>query len=358
VPLRLVYLAVLCAFGWLALLARSDRAKDAEILILRHQVAVLRSQARTPRLTWADRAMLSALARLMPGGHLRQLRLIVSPRTLLRWHADLVRRRWAYPRRTPGRPRTAQAVRALVLEMARDNPSWGYRRVHGELTGLGCKVGPSTVWQILKDAGIEPAPRRAGQAWKAFLAGQAKTILAADFFHVDTVFLRRLYVLFFIEHGTRRVHLGGITSHPTGAWVTQQARNLLMNLECRADLGLKFLIRDRDTKFTTAFDAVFTAMGVRIIKTPVRAPCANAIAERWIGSARRECLDRMLITGERHLRLVLAEYTDHYNSHRPHRTLQQNPPAGRGHPPAPGTSIRTLRRDRLGGLIYEYAQVA
>src|SRR5205823_1055517 len=188
------------------------------------------------KLSWADRAILSALARLLPRGHIRQLCLIISPRTLLRWHAALVRRRWAYPRRTPGRPRTAQAIRALVLEMARDNPAWGYRRIHGELTGLGHKVAPSTVWQSLKDAGITP--------------------------------------------------------HPTGPWVTQQARNLLMNLEGRAD-SVKFLIRDRDTKFTAAFDAVFTAIGVRIVKTPVQAPRANAIAERWIASARRECLDRM-----------------------------------------------------------------
>ena len=221
-----------------------------------------------------------------------------------------------------------RSIRALVLEMARDNPGWGYRRIHGELTGLGHKVAPSTIWKILKDAGIDPAPRRSGQTWRAFLAGQSATILAADFFHVDTVLLRRLYVLFFIEHGTRRVHLAGITAHPTGEWVTQQARNLLMNLEDHAD-GLKFLIRDRDTKFTATLDAVFTAVGVRIIKTPIQAPRANAIAERWIASARRECLDRMLITGERHLRLVLAEYIDHYDTHRPHRALQQNPPAGR-----------------------------
>jgi putative transposase len=355
--LRLAYLAVLRVFGWLALLARSDRAKDAEILMLRHQVAVLQRQAGTPKLSWADRAILSALARLLPSGHLRHLRLIISPRTLLRWHAALVRRRWAYPRRSPGRPRTAQAIRALVLEMARDNPAWGYRRIHGELTGLGYKLAPSTVWQILKDAGIDPAPRRTGQTWRAFLARQAKTILAADFFHVDTVFLQRLYVLFFIEHGTRRVHLAGITAHPAGAWVTQQARNLLMNLEGQVD-GVKFLIRDRDTKFTAEFDAVFTAMGVRIIKTPAQAPRANAIAERWIASARHECLDRMLVTGERHLWLVLDEYADHYNGHRPHRALHQKPPAGRQDPPAAGSGIRVLRRDRLGGLIHEYAQVA
>ena len=248
--LRFAYLAVLRVFGWLALLARSDRAKDAEILILRHQVAVLQRQVKTPKLSWADRAILSALARLLPRGHLRQLRLITSPRTLLRWHAGLVCRRWAYPHRAPGRPRTAPALRALVLEMARDNPAWGYRRIYGEMTGLGYKVAPSTVWQILKDAGIDPAPRRAGQTWRAFLAGQATTILAVDFFHIDTVFLRRLYVLFFIEHGTRRVHLAGVTAHPAGAWVTQQARNLLMNLEGHAD-GLKFLIRDWDTKFTS-----------------------------------------------------------------------------------------------------------
>ena len=220
--LRFAYLAVLRVFGWLALLTRSDRAKDAEIMILRHQVAVLQRQVKAPRLSWADRAVLAALARLLPGGHLRQLRLIVSPRTVLRWHADLVRRQWACRRRSPGRPRIAQAIRALVLEMADDNAGWGYRRIHGELTGLGYKIAPSTVWQIRTDAGIGPAPRRSGQAWRAFLAGQATTILATDFFHVDTVFLRRLHVLFFTGHGTRRVHLAGITAHPTGAWVTQQ----------------------------------------------------------------------------------------------------------------------------------------
>jgi putative transposase len=357
VSLRFAYLAVLRMFGWLALLARSDRAKDAEILILRHQVAVLQRQVKSPQLSWADRAILAALARLLPRSQLRQLRLIVSPRTLLRWHADLVRRHWSFPRRTPGRPRTGQPVRALVLEMARDNPGWGYRRIHGELVGLGYKLAPSTVWRILKDAGIDPAPTRSGQSWRAFLGARAKTILATDFFHVDTVLLRRLYVLFFIEHGTRRVHLVGITAHPTGEWVTQQARNLLMSLGDQAD-GLKFLIRDRDAKFTAAFDAVLAAAGIRIIKTPVRAPRANSIAERWISSARRECLDRMLVTGERHLRLVLSEYVEHYNVHRPHRTLCQSPPVGREHTPIMDTNVRVLRRDRLGGLIREYAQVA
>jgi hypothetical protein len=241
--------------------------------------------------------------------------------------------------------------------MARDNPGWGYRRVHGALTGLGHQIAPSTVWQILKDAGIDPAPRRSGQTWRTFLQAQAKTMLAADSFHADTVLLRRLYVLFVIEHGTRQVHLAGITAHPTGEWVTQQARNLLMNLEDRAD-SLKFLIRDRDAKFTDAFDAVFAAAGMRIIQTPARAPRPNAIAERWIASARRECLDRMLITGEPHLRLILNEYIGHYNAHRPHRALQQSPPARRVHPRSSVTGMPVLRRARLGGLIHEYSQVA
>jgi putative transposase len=199
------------------------------------------------------------------------------------------------------------------------------------------------------------------QASRAELAGvpglAGQDHLAVDLFHVDTVLLRRRYILFVIEHATRRVHLAGITAHPTGAWVIQQARNLLMNLEDHAD-GFKFLIRDRDAKFTAMFDAVFTALGVRIVKTPAQAPRANAIAERWIASVRRECLDRMLITGERHLRLVLDEYVDHYNTHRPHRALHQNPPTWRSHPPVPGTNIQVLRRDRLGGLIHEYAQLA
>ncbi|MGP7998662.1 MAG: hypothetical protein ACLPKI_15290 [Streptosporangiaceae bacterium] len=257
-PLRLSYLAVLRVFGWLALPARSDRAQDAELLIVGHQVAVLQRQARTPRLSWAGRAIPAALTRPLPGGHLRQLRLIISPPTLLRWHAGLVRRKWTCLHGVPGRPPTAQAIRALVLEMARDNPGWGYRRIHGELTGLGHKLAPSTVRQILTDAGADPAPRRSGQTWRAFLAAQATTILATDFSHVDTVLLRRLHVLFFIEHRTRRVHLAGITTHPAGAWLTQQARHLLMNPEGHAD-SFKFLIRDQDAKFTAAFDAVFSS---------------------------------------------------------------------------------------------------
>jgi len=232
--------------------------------------------------------------------------------------------------------------------------------VHGELLGLGHRVAASTVWKILNDAGIDPAPKRSGPTWQQFLTAQAKSILAVDFFQVDTVFGRRLYVLFFLHHDNRRVHLAGVTEHPTATWVLQRARTLLMDLEDRAGTrAIKFLIRDRDTKFTAAFDAVFTAIGARILRTPVRAPRANAIAERWICSVRRECTDRLLITGRRDLEAVLGEYVDHYNTHRPHRTLQQRPPNARPDlEPRPDGSARVLRRDRLGGLIHEYAQVA
>jgi transposase InsO family protein len=241
--------------------------------------------------------------------------------------------------------------------MARDNPTWGYRRICGELTGLGHKIAPSTVWEILQAAGIDPAPQRASASWKQFLSAQARTIAAVDFFHVDTVFLRRLYVLFVIEHHDRRVHLAGVTAHPTAAWTVQQARNALMDLGEQTG-SLKFLIRDRDAKYTDAFDAVFTATGTRIITTPVQAPRANAICERWIASARRECTDRILITGRRHLHHTLSEYVDHYNTHRPHRALGQRPPDGRSHVAPADDNIRVRRRDRLGGLIHEYSQVA
>jgi putative transposase len=238
--------------------------------------------------------------------------------------------------------------------MARENPTWGFTQ--GELIGLGHAVAASTVWTILKTAGIDPAPQRSGPTWRQFLSAQAHAILAVDFAHVDTVFLRRLYILVVIEHGRRRVHIAGITAHPTGAWVTQQARNLLMDLGDHA-AQFRFLIRDRDSKFTAAFDAVFAGADIRLIRTPVQAPRANAIAERFIGTLRRECLDHLLITGPRHLDVVLREYVQHYNGHRPHRSLHQHPPAG-GTPPPSGATIRLLRRDRLGGLIHEYVQVA
>jgi transposase InsO family protein len=352
--LRLLYLIFVRLAGWLVLLGRSQRSKEAEILALRHQLAVLRRQVARPQLAWADRAVISALARLLALEGRR--RLFVTPGTLLRWHADLVRRRWTFKRRSQGRPRTRGTVRALVLRLARENPLWGYRRIAGELAALGYRVGASTVWLILKKSGIEPAPRRAGPTWSEFLHAQATGILACDFFHCDTVLFKRLYCLVVMEISTRRVHVLGVTEHPTGPWVAQQARNLMIELGDRAE-GFTFLIRDRDTKFTTMFDEVFTAAGIRILKTPPRAPRANAFAERWIGGLRRELLDRILIVNARHLRRVLAIYETHFNEHRPHRSLGQAAPL-RALPDPVEDDIKVIRRDRLGGLIHEYVQVA
>ena len=241
--------------------------------------------------------------------------------------------------------------------MAAENPTWGYRRIHGELVQLGYRVAPSTVWLLLKRAGIDPAPRRASLTWRQFLSAQAGGILTCDFFHVDTVLLRRLYVRFVLEVASRRVHILGMTPNPTRGWVTQQARNLLMDLGDRVG-QFRFLIRDRDAKFTDNFDVVFGSEGIRILRTPVRAPRANAFAERWVGTVRRELLDRMLIVGRRHLETVLSDYVVHYNQHRPHRSLGQMPPLGAVASPAPAAGARVVRRDRLGGLLHEYAQVA
>jgi transposase InsO family protein len=256
-----------------------------------------------------------------------------------------------------GRPAIPAGVRALILRLASENPTWGYRRVHGELAGLGYQIGASTVWKIMRSAGIDPVPQRTGPTWAQFLRAQAHGIIACDLFHLDTITLHRLYSLFVIEHATRRVHILGVTAHPTGEWLTQHARNLVMDLD-DAGRRFQFLIRDRDTKFTSTFDAVFAAIDVKIIKTPVRAPRANAIAERFVGSIRRELLDRILIINQRHAAVVLREYQHHYNSHRPHRTLRQAAPL-RPLPQPTTSEANTVRRhDRLGGLLHEYQQVA
>ena len=353
--MRLIYQMLTTLLGWLVLRARSDTVKEIEILVLRHQLAVHRRRTPRPRMGWADRALTAALTRLLP--RFRRLGLLVTPATILRWHRQLVTRRWTMTPSPPGRPAIPAGLRALVLRLAAENPSWGYRRIHGEAIGLGYRIGASTVWTILHNAGIAPSPRRTGPSWAEFLRAQAHSILACDLLHLETITLRRLYVFFVIEHATRHVHILGVTAHPTGAWLTQQARNFLMDLD-DAGRRFRFLIRDRDTKFTATFDAVFTAIDVGIIRTPVRAPRANAIAERFVGSIRRELLDRLLSINHRHAWTVLREYQRHYNHHRPHRALGQAAPL-RPLPQltrCPTNGIR--RRARFGGLITEYQQAA
>jgi putative transposase len=362
---RLAYLGVTNALAMLRLLPMSDRAKDAEILALRHQITVLERKLHGQRIrfTPADRALLAALLHRLPRTVLSQVRLLVRPETVLRWHRDLIAAHHAHisrPHRV-GRPPTVRSIRALVLRLARENSSWGYRRIHGELLVLGVKVAASTVWEILKDAGIDPAPQRTSEGWAVFLRSQAEAILAADFFEAVTLAGARIYVLAVIEHATRRVRILGATSHPTAAWVTQAARNLAMDLQdtgCRA----RFLIRDRDAKYPALFDTILADTGIQIVLTGVRVPRMNAIMERWIQTCGRELLDRTLVWNQRHLLHALRQYQRHYNDHRPHRGINNSRPL---QPlPTPITNpdaiaqLNVRRHDRLGGLLHEYEHAA
>ncbi len=333
---------------------RPQDQRDIELLVLRHQVKVLQRQARGPRLRRLDRLLLAAASRAMP----RSLwfSFLVRPQTLLRWHRELVSRKWTYKRRgRPGRPKIDAEVSALIVRLGRENPRWGYQRIRGELLKLDIRVSATTVRTILLRHGLNPAPRRAGPTWTEFLRAQAAGILACDFFTVETVFLRTLYVLFFIEVGSRRIHIQGVTRNPDSAWVTQQARNLAMVDDLDS---VRFLIRDRDSKFTASFDEVFRSEGARIIKTPVRAPRANAFAERFVRTARAEVFDLTLVTGRRHLVRLLSAYERHYNSHRPHRGIDLAAPETIDVAPIQVPTGRIQRRGVLGGLINEYHGVA
>jgi putative transposase len=331
-------------------------AKDVEIAVLRHQLAVVRRQVVRPRYMPGDRMILATLAKLLPRDRWNVF--LVTPSTLLRWHRELIRRRWTFPVTSRRRGLDPEVVE-LVLRLARDNDRWGYLRIAGECRKLGVTVSATSVRTILRRHRLGPAPRRGGPGWTQFLRAQAAGALACDFLTIETIGLTRLYVFFVIELKRRRVHLAGVTAHPTGAWVTQAARNLLMGLEDNAD-RFRVLIRDRDAKFTAAFDAVFTAAGIEVVKIPPRAPKANAFAERWVSTVRTECLDWVLVCNRGHLEKILATYVTHYNTARPHRGIDLEVPAAVDEPtPASLDQVRRIERvDVLGGLIREYRHAA
>ena len=353
----LLYLGLRRVLELIVLRFRRRESKEIEILVLRHELEILRRQHPRPRLKPADRAWLALLSRLLP--RQRWSAFVVRPDTLLRWHRRMVRRHWTYPATTIGRPPLDEALVAVIVRLARQNPSWGYVRIQGELAGLGHRVAASSIRKVLRAHGIDPAPRRASPTWRRFLHQQAAGMIACDLVSVDTVFLRRLYLLFFIEHGGRRVWLAGVTAHPNRDWLAQQARNASTSMP-DAGVGVRYVIRDRDDKFGDAFDHVWQGEGATIVRTPIRAPNANAIAERWIRTLRTECTDRLLIAGERHLQRVLVAYVRHYNQHRPHRSLalaSPQRPLAPIHAPAP-TGRQVHRRTILGGLIHQYEAAA
>jgi hypothetical protein len=359
--LSFLYLMTCRLLGMLLGSLRGEHAKDIEIAVLRHQLDVLRRQVKRPELRPADRVLLAMLSRALPRG--RWSIFLVTPGTVMRWHRQLVTRKWTGPYRRGGRPAVAEHLVALILRLARENPRWGYRRIQGELKKLGVSVSATTIRTVLLGNGLRPAPRRPSVTWRAFLRAQATGIIATDFFTVETVRLKTLYILFFIELHTRQVRLAGVTDHPNGPWVVQRARELSMERPV-GTTAPRFLLRDRDSKFTRAFDDVFTSDGTQVIRTPIQAPNANAFAERWVRTVRQECLDWVLIWGRRQLERVLNEYVRHYNDQRPHRSLALRPPRGIAIGEAPGgsrlpwTAASVRRRDRLGGLVHEYYQVA
>jgi putative transposase len=355
--LFMLWLTVRLLTRLLVFLNDDDGTKDLEILVLRHQLRVLRRKTGRPKFTARDWILLAAASRVLPRPRWAST-FLVTPQTLLRWHRTLVQRKWTYGKeRSPGRPPVDPQTAELILRMAGENARWGCMRIRGELRKLGIRVGATTIRTLLRRHRLGPAPRRSGPSWAQFLRAQAEGVIGCDFFTVETIWLQTLHVLFFIQLSTRRVVLAGVTAHPDSAWVTQQARNAAMDLNDRG-VSVRFLLRDHDAKFTRSFDDVFRSEGGQMLRTPIRAPKANAYAERWVQTVRAECLDWTLVLGRRHLQWLLRRYICHYNEQRPHRSLALAVPEAR-EPRSPQVDPREVRRrDVLGGLIYEYHEVA
>jgi transposase InsO family protein len=355
--------SVLLDLMWLG--HRTQYDNDIEILLLRQQLLILqRKQLHPPRISrWEKLTLLIFASKLTimtssARTQLSQVVLLFKPETLLKWHRELVRRKWTFKKQAPpGRPPISAELEALILRLAGENRSWGYGTVEGELGKLGYDIGRSTIHDVLKRRCVPPAPERGKHEsrWRTFLAHHKDEVLAGDFFTVETAWLKTMYVLFFIEVGSRRVHLTGCTTNPTGAWVTQQARYLSWQIQ-DGTLPARFLIHDRDTTFASAFDTVFTSEDVTILRTPVRAPNANAFAQRWVRSMREECLDRLLIRNERHLHRVLTTYVEYYNHARPHQGIDQRCPSRLLSSTTRAGPIE--RRAILGGIIHDYRRAA
>ncbi|MCP3994285.1 MAG: transposase [bacterium] len=344
------------------LAVRSGRSKDLENIVLRHQLNVLRRQVDRPAVTDNDRTLLGAIAAALP--HRLRQGWLVTPETLLRWNRRRIARHWTQPpqHQRRGRPPTSAELRELIVRLATENPTWGHRRIQGELARLGHTISKTTVWQILTDNGVDPSPNRSEVTWTEFLHSQAA--VACDFFTVDTAFLRPYYVLFFINVQTREVSFAGVTANPTGAWTTQAAPNLFIAHGDRLEAA-RALVRDQASQLIDSFDEIFKTEGMKVLKTPVRTPVANTFAERWIGSIRRELLKqpeglpRTIIWNRQQFERLVIDYIAHHNQHRPHQSLGQRPPIPIDEPPeTPPATLAVLRTSRCDGLIHEYRNAA
>lgn len=341
----------------------SPDSKTLELLLLRQQLLIVRRhQKRGRSITHSEKFILLTLIEQirrfanLQQGPLEQLMLIFKPETLLRWHRELIRKKWTFSNapKASGRPSTDPQLVLLMLRMAREN-RWGDDRIEGELKKLGYRISHETIRKILRGHGVLPLPARSASSnWRSFLSHYKDTFLACDFFTVETIRLQTLYVLFFIELGTRRVHVAGITAHPSQTWVTQRARQLQWDFQ-EQECAFTHLIRDNDSKYGAAFDAVFASEGIEVVRTPFRAPRANAYAERWVRSVREECLEQVIVLNQSHLAYILHEYERYFNHARPHQGIDQQIPC----PPAKLlTQGRVERRTILGGIIHDYYRAA